>query len=204
MTDLVWILAGYLVGALPASYVAGRLAGVDLRRRGSGNLGATNVYRVLGWRYAVPVALFDVAKGAAPVLLARGAAADSAWLPLAVGVAAVLGHVFPVYVRFRGGKGVATAAGVVVALAPLAAAASAVVWLSVLGLTRFVSLASMLGAAAFPVAVVLLGRGNRYVLAMGVILAGFIVYTHRENIRRLLAGTEHRFGQPAARTAGGP
>lgn len=199
---LLWIAGAYLLGAAPASYVAGRLGGVDLRQHGSRNLGATNVYRILGWKYAVPVALFDVAKGAVPAALARGFGTGDAWLPLAVGVATVVGHVFPVYLRFRGGKGVATASGVVLALAPVAFAASAVVWVAVVLTTRFVSLASMAGAAAFPVAVALTGAGNRYVLGMGVVLAAFIVYTHRDNIRRLVAGTENRFGRPARAATG--
>lgn len=204
MSAALAILTGYLVGALPASYLAGRLAGTDLRRRGSGNLGATNVYRVLGWKYALPVAVADVAKGAVPVVATRALFAEP-WLPLAVGVAAVVGHVFPVYIGFRGGKGVATAAGVVAALAPLALAASGLVWLLVLAVTRFVSLASILGALAFPVAAAVRNGGDRYVVTLGAALAAFIVYTHRQNIRRLLAGTESRVGRAAGpRTTGGP
>lgn len=196
MTAALWILGAYLLGAVPASYLAGRLGGrTDLREYGSGNLGATNVYRVLGWKFAAPVAAFDVAKGALPVLLAGREGGGGAWLPLAAGVAAVTGHVFPIYMRFRGGKGVATAAGVVLALEPAAFGASAVVWIAILLSTRYVSLASLLGAVSFPAAVALVGSGNRYVLATSIVLAAFIVYTHRTNIRRLRSGTEHRFGR---------
>ena len=107
------LLASYFVGAIPTGYLAGRLfRGIDLREHGSKNLGATNVYRTLGARYAIPVALFDIAKGAVPVLVFAPQASDSQLFALACGIAAIVGHVFSVFVRFRGGKGVATAAGV--------------------------------------------------------------------------------------------
>ena len=192
---ILWLLGGYLMGSIPTSYLAARFgAGVDLREQGSRNLGATNVYRVLGWKYAIPVGLFDVAKGAVPVLLASRWS-DQAWLPLAVGVAAVLGHVFTIFMRFKGGKGVATAAGVVLALAPAALGVSALVWLAVLTATGYMSVASMLGAVTFPVAVRVLEPGDNYALVIGIALAVFIIYTHRSNIRRLLNGTENRFGK---------
>jgi glycerol-3-phosphate acyltransferase PlsY len=202
MTLALWLFGAYLLGAIPTSYLAGRHgAGIDLRDHGSKNLGATNVYRVLGWRYAVPVGLFDIAKGAVPVFLAQSRGPEAEWGPLAVGIAAVLGHVFPVFMRFRGGKGVATAAGVVLALAPAALGVSALVWVAVLAATGFVSLASILGAVSFPVAVRFLAPSSSYMLWMGVVLAAFIVYTHRSNIRRLVRGTENRFGH-GRRSAG--
>ena len=195
MMGILWLLGGYLMGSIPTSYLAARFgAGVDLREQGSRNLGATNVYRVLGWKYAIPVGLFDVAKGAVPVLLASRWS-DQAWLPLAVGVAAVLGHVFTIFMRLKGGKGVATAAGVVLALAPAALGVSALVWLAVLTATGYMSVASMLGAVTFPVAVRVLEPGDNYALVIGIALAVFIIYTHRSNIRRLLNGTENRFGK---------
>jgi glycerol-3-phosphate acyltransferase PlsY len=196
MTWALWMVGAYLAGSIPASYLAGRLgAGIDLREHGSKNLGATNVFRVLGWKFAIPVGLFDVAKGAVPVLLVTPAAGGRQWVPVVVGVAAVLGHVFPVFMRFRGGKGVATAAGVVLGLAPVALGLSAAVWVSVLAATGYVSLASLLGALAFPVGVALLGPANPYTLGLGIALAVFIGYTHRANVQRLLAGTENRFGR---------
>ena len=149
---------------------------------------------MLGWKYAIPVGLFDVAKGAVPVLLVSRWS-DQPWLPLAVGVAAVLGHVFTVFMRFKGGKGVATAAGVVLALAPAALGVSALVWLAVLTATGYMSVASMLGAITFPVAVRVLKPGDNYALVLGIALTAFIIYTHRSNIRRLLNGTENRFGK---------
>jgi glycerol-3-phosphate acyltransferase PlsY len=201
MSIALWLIAAYLAGSIPTSFLASRYgAGIDLREHGSKNLGATNVYRVLGWKYAIPVGLFDVAKGAVPVLLVTPRAAHG-WLPLAVGVAAVLGHVFSVFMRFRGGKGVATAAGAVLALAPAALGISALVWLVVLRASGYMSLASMLGAASFPVAQRLLEPDDLYTFVAGCGLALFIVYTHRSNIRRLLAGSENRFGR--RRPAGG-
>jgi glycerol-3-phosphate acyltransferase PlsY len=191
----IWLVVGYLAGSLPTSFLAGKLAGIDLREQGSKNLGATNVYRVLGWKYAIPVGLIDIAKGAIPVALASSGAAARTWLPLAVGCAAIVGHVFSLFLRFRGGKGVATAAGVVLALAPAALGISAAVWVAVLTATGFVSLASILGAVVFPVSVRMLYPTSVYVFWAGVGLAAFIVFTHRTNIGRLFAGTENRFGR---------
>jgi glycerol-3-phosphate acyltransferase PlsY len=193
----LWIVGAYLAGSIPTSYLAGRLAGIDLREHGSKNLGATNVYRVLGWKFAVPVGALDVAKGALPVALATRFAAEPPWIPILVGCAAVAGHVFSVFLRFRGGKGVATAAGVVLALAPLPLGVSALVWLGLLATTGFVSVASIVGALAFPVAVRILTPDAVYTFWIGVGLATFILYTHRSNVQRLLAGTENRFGRRA-------
>jgi glycerol-3-phosphate acyltransferase PlsY len=117
------------------------------------------------------------------------------WIPLAIGTAAIVGHVFSVFVRFRGGKGVATSAGVVLALAPVPLLAAAAAWVVVLRGTGYMSLASMTGAVAFPIAAWALGTNNPYVVPVGCLIAGFIVFTHRANIGRLLAGTENRFGK---------
>ncbi len=195
MTLALVLVGSYLLGAIPTSLLAARYgAGIDLRTRGSKNLGATNVYRVLGWKYAVPVGTFDIAKGAVPVLLLGPLAGDDAWMPLAAGVSAIFGHVFSAFARFRGGKGVATAAGVVLSLAPLAMAVSAVVWLAALKLSGFVSLSSILGAITFPVAAWLL-QADPYTIWVGIALSGFILYTHRTNVHRLMDGTESRFGR---------
>jgi glycerol-3-phosphate acyltransferase PlsY len=175
---------------------------VDLRQQGSKNLGATNVYRVLGWGYAIPVALVDVAKGAVPVFLAARWAGDTEWIPLLVGLAAVAGHVFSVFLRFKGGKGVATAAGAVLALAPGPLGVSALGWVVVLLATGYMSLASMLGALAFPIAARVLMPASIYTFWAGVALVVFIFYTHRTNIGRLLAGNENRFGRRAKATEG--
>lgn len=195
MSAAAIFLAAYVAGSIPTSWIAARYgAGIDLREHGSKNLGATNLYRVLGWKYAIPVGLFDAAKGAVPVVLLAPLAGSQRWMPLAVGVAAVLGHVYSVFMRFRGGKGVATAAGVLLALAPIPLAISVAVWALVLKLTGYMSLSSVTGAVTFPVAAWLL-HPDIYLLAVGVALALFIVYTHRANVRRLLSGTESRFGR---------
>jgi glycerol-3-phosphate acyltransferase PlsY len=194
------LLAAYLVGSIPMTLIVARVgAGVDLRTVGSGNLGATNLYRALGWKFAVPAGLFDIAKGALPTVLLPPRVGTAAWLPLAVGAAAIVGHVFSIFVRFRGGKGVATAAGVVLGLAPVPLLISFAIWLVVLKATGYVSLGSILGAVAFPMTAAALGTTNPYVVPVGCVLAAFILFTHRTNIRRLLAGTENRFGRQAER-----
>ena len=194
------LLASYFVGAIPTGYLAGRLfRGIDLREHGSKNLGATNVYRTLGARYAIPVGLFDIAKGAVPVLVFAPQASDSQLFALACGIAAIVGHVFSVFVRFRGGKGVATAAGVMLGLTPLALGVAALVWLVLVALTGYVSLASIVAAAVLPVAVYLLERPDRpEILCLDALVAAAIIWLHRANIRRLLNGTENRFGRRAA------
>ena len=197
------ILASYLLGATPTSYIAGKVGrGIDLREHGSKNLGATNVYRILGWKYAIPVALFDIAKGATPVLFFAGwaGAAEHPWLPVALGGAAVLGHMFSPYVSFKGGKGVATAAGMFLVLAPVAVLLAIPVWVLCLWLTGYVSLSSIIAVLSVPLSVALLQPGSPYVFWASVALVALIIFAHRRNIARLLAGTENRFrtrGKPA-------
>jgi len=187
------VALAYLLGGVPASYLAGRAAGIDLRQHGSKNLGATNVYRSLGWKYAIPVGMFDIAKGAVPAALFPSWFGGAGWSGALYGAAAVAGHVFSVFVKFRGGKGVATAAGVFLALAPVALLVTAVVWATVLALTGYVSLSSVLAAAVFPVVIRVLMPEAVALFWVGVGLALLILVRHRTNIRRLLAGTEGRF-----------
>jgi acyl phosphate:glycerol-3-phosphate acyltransferase len=200
----LWLAASYLVGAIPTSYLAGRIfRGIDLREHGSKNLGATNLYRTLGWRYAIPVGLFDIAKGAVPVLVFAPRVSDSQLFALACGVAAVVGHVFSVFVGFKGGKGVATAAGVMLGLTPAALGVAALVWAALVFATGYVSVGSIAAAAVFPVAVFLLEHPDRpEILWIDAAVAAGIIWLHRANIRRLLNGTEHRFGRRAAPSAG--
>lgn len=193
---LGWLTLSYLIGAFPTSFLAGRVfRGIDLREHGSRNLGATNVYRILGWKYAIPVGLIDIMKGALPVWLFGGRDPGIALFPLLCGLAAVVGHVFSVFVGFKGGKGVATAAGVVLALAPWGFLAVTVVWALLVRLTGYVSLASVAAAALFPLAAWLLHETRGLELIAFIALAAFIVWKHRANLRRLAAGTENRFGR---------
>ena len=193
------LVASYLLGAIPTSHLASRLfAKIDLREHGSSNLGATNLYRVLGWKYAIPVALFDIAKGAIPVLVFAPRVTDSQLFALACGVAAILGHVFSVFVGFKGGKGVATAAGVMLGLTPLALGVAAAVWALLVLLTGYVSLGSIAAAAVLPLAVYLLERPTTAeLLWFDVAVAAGVIFLHRRNIQRLIRGTENRFGRRA-------
>ena len=194
-----WFLASYLLGAVPTSFLVARLvAGIDLRAAGSGNLGATNLFRQLGWGYAIPVGVFDLLKGTIPVVVFSRWAGATGMVPLLLGVTAVFGHVFSVFVRFRGGKGVATGAGVVLALAPWAFLASLAVWALTLRLSGYVSLASILGALVFPVATWLAHPEQRPVIWVHLLLALMIIALHRANIQRLARGTESRFRRPAS------
>lgn len=188
------LVLAYLIGATPTSYITARLGrGIDLREHGSRNLGATNVYRVLGWQYAIPVGLIDVAKGAVPVAILAPWSNGPAWFPVLLGLAAVLGHMFSPFVRFRGGKGVATTAGMFLALAPFAVLISLPIWGVLLWLSGYVSVASVAVALLFPLWVRLARPGDPYTFWASAVLALLIVYAHRANLRRLRAGTEHRF-----------
>lgn len=194
-----WFALAYLLGAFPTSYVAGKLVrGIDLREHGSRNLGATNVYRVLGWKVAIPVALVDISKGTVPVLLFAPRVGDSPVVALLVGVTAMLGHVYSVFVGFKGGKGVATAAGVMLGLTPWAIAVCFAVWATTVALTGYVSLGSMLGAAVLAPAAWILYPSMRQLVWFDLLVAAAIIWFHRANIRRLLAGTENRFGRRGA------
>ena len=204
---LLWLVASYLIGAIPTSYLVGRwFRGIDLREHGSRNLGATNLYRTLGWRFAIPVGVFDVLKGAVPVLLFGGLAPGIPYFPIWCGIAAVVGHVFSIFVGFKGGKGVATAAGMVIALAPLAFPVVLAAWALVVWLTGYVSLGSIVAAVLFPAADWLLHPTHRggVSLSFDIALAAFIVWKHRQNIGRLLAGTENRFGKRGASKPAAP
>jgi glycerol-3-phosphate acyltransferase PlsY len=198
------LVLAYLAGSIPAAYIAGKMTrGIDLRQHGSGNLGATNVYRVLGAPIAIAVLLFDAAKGAVPVLwfprLLPAYSADPAGAGLwaiAFGIAAIIGHVRPVFLLWKGGgKGVATASGVFGALAPLAIVLTLVVWLVVLAVSGYMSLASLAGAAVLPLAVAVIVGIRSPVFIVSVLVAAFVFWTHRTNIRRLRRGEEPRFGR---------
>lgn len=199
---LVALGLGYLSGSLPWGLWLGlALKGVDVRTLGSRNLGATNVYRTLGPPIGVTVLLLDIAKGALPTWLVPGLAVTAGfpggaeWCRLAVGLAAVLGHVFTVFSGFRGGKGVATTVGVLLALSPPAFAAFVLVFVATVAITRFISLGSILGSLAFCVALARVAPGGfrSPTFGFGVAIALVVIVRHRDNIGRLLRGEERRF-----------
>ncbi|HEX6369946.1 MAG TPA: glycerol-3-phosphate 1-O-acyltransferase PlsY [Longimicrobium sp.] len=195
MSPWLLVVASYLIGAIPASYVAGRMAkGIDLREHGSGNLGATNTFRVLGARVAAPVMVFDILKGTFPVVAFSqwDGSGDWRW-ELAYGAAAIVGHVFSIYMRFKGGKGVATSAGVFGALAPVPLLVGFGVWLAVLKGMRMVSAASILAALAVGILVWVVPTRDE-VRFLGMAIVAFVIFAHRSNVARILNGTEPRFG----------
>ncbi len=189
------VVASYLLGAIPTSHwVAQGFKGIDLRTVGSGNLGATNLYRQLGWRYAIPVGLFDMLKGAVPVALFGPWAGAGEIGSLLLGVVAVFGHVFSLFVGFKGGKGVATGGGIVLGFAPWAFLVALLVWVVTTRLSGYVSLGSILGALALPPAVWFLHPSHRAAVPYVAVLSALVIWFHRANIGRLMAGTENRFG----------
>lgn len=195
------LVGGYLVGSVSFAWLIGRLNGIDIREHGSGNVGATNIQRVLGKEWGRLCFVLDFAKGAVPVWIAQACAgAEFAWVPVVAGAAAVAGHVWPITLHFKGGKGFATSLGVIAALAPLCFVVAALVWLGVFFATRYVSLASILAAVALPLAAAGLHPFPALDIAPSVhallwAIAGLIVVRHKSNIQRLLNGTEHRFGE---------
>ncbi len=191
---LLTLLLGYGLGSIPFGLILTRLAGLgDVRKIGSGNIGATNVLRTGHKGLAAATLLLDAAKGAAAVLLARAIWPELAQLPPLAGLAAFLGHLFPVWLMFKGGKGMATLIGVVAALLWPAAIAVAVVWIAAFLLTRYSSVGSMAGAVAAPVAAWFLGRIDLVTLFTGFAL--LVLWTHRANIARLFRGTEPKVGK---------
>lgn len=186
------LLIGYLLGSFPTGYLLGKAKGRDIRKEGSGNIGATNVWRSLGPLFALFALLGDAGKGALAVFLGRLLAGPGAGEVLG-GLAALVGHGWSVFLRMQGGKMIATGLGVLLALEPRAAGAALAVWVLVLAAGRYVSLASMAAAVSVPVIFVVLERGGWYA-AFGAILAALVVYKHRANIERLLQGKEFRVG----------
>lgn len=205
MTPGIWLAIGlsYLIGSIPTSFVVVKLArGIDLRKVGSGNLGATNLFRQLGWKYALPVGIFDSLKGAIPVAVLGPAVGLGPLGSVGLGVVAVLGHVFSIFMKFRGGKGVATGGGIVLGIAPLAFLTTLAIWAIVVRIGGYVSLGSIVAALVLPLLVWLLNPSERVVVLPIAGLSLLVIWFHRTNIRRLIAGTENRFGHRAHRGGG--
>lgn len=188
--EIILLVASYLVGAIPFGYVVGKMAGVDVRQHGSKNIGATNVTRTLGKKFGVITLLLDVLKGFLPMLIASYLLGPEkmdvvAWC----GVAAVVGHMFPIYLKFKGGKGVATGLGVFLFLSPLAILVSIVLFVATVSLTGFVSAGSLLASGVFPLVLFFMGVSTMPVIA-ATIVAVLIWAKHYENVGRLLRGEE--------------
>lgn len=187
------ILAAYLIGSIPFGYIFTRLfRQTDIRQHGSGNIGATNVLRLGGWQAAIPVLLLDLGKGSAAVLLARHFSSENA-VVLAAALAVLLGHCFPLFLKFKGGKGAATGIGLLIPLSGKVCAAVVLLAIFVIVLTRFVSLGSITGALSLPL--FMLFFDDWLYLVFGAAMALLVIFRHRENIERLLSGTEPKFGQ---------
>src|SRR6202011_2651434 len=196
-------MLGYLLGSIPSGYLAGRIAGIDIRDSGSGNIGATNVVRVLGRRYGYSVFAIDFLKGLIAVivatLVAKNAELTERWVQIfgvTAGVCSVLGHAFPIWLKFRGGKGVATSVGVIFGLMPVAALIILGVWILTFELSRYVSVASIIAALALPITVVFVSQrqhsDNAVVFYFSLCLTAVIILRHRSNLSRLMRGTEPR------------
>lgn len=192
--EIAIVAAAYCLGSLPtALLLVRRLKGMDVRRLGSGNIGATNAARVAGIRIGAVVTVVDVLKGALPVLLMSWFNPASRWLALTM-LAAVLGHIFPVWLKFRGGKGVATGFGAFLVIAPGPAGVAFLVWLVVVVLSRHVALASMLASAVFPTLLYWIERPPEPILWSVVVVAALIVVRHSSNMKNLIKGTEPKIG----------
>lgn len=191
---VIFLFLAYCLGALPFGYLLFRLSEKkDIRDFGSQSIGATNVLRLKGWRYALPVALFDILKAALPVGLALRFFEDR-WVALVTSFLVVLGHCFPVFIKFRGGKGVSTAMGSYAVLAPLPCLLSLVLFVVVIAWSRYVSLGSLLAIASFPGLVFLLG-GDPLLALLGGVIFLLVAFRHRANISRLVRGEERKFGE---------
>jgi glycerol-3-phosphate acyltransferase PlsY len=193
MEEIAAIAFAYIAGSVPFAYLVSRRRGIDLRRSGSGNVGAANVLRTSGVRPAVAAAALDAAKGAVAVIVAERLAGGPA-TPVAAGLASMAGHLYPVWLRFRGGKGVATAAGVFAVLAPAALAIAVAIFVVATWWTRYVSVGSMAAAVGLAVASLAL-EGPADVGAGACVAAAMILHRHRGNLARLAVGTERRIGQ---------
>lgn len=210
LTLIAVLLLGYLVGSFPTAILAGKVLrgwDFDIRSEGSGNAGGTNVFRVLGWKPGLFVTLVDVFKGMAATLWVSQwqpfgtAYIDVTVMPILAGLAAVCGHIWTVFAGFSGGKGVGTAGGMIIALYPIAAVICLAVFVSVVFLTRYVSVGSIVAALSLPIVLALMQVWFQQDIPdaffeFSILVSVLIVFTHRKNIRRLIEGTENRFGKP--------
>lgn len=190
-TEIILVTAAYLLGSIPTGLLLAKAAGVDIRSSGSGNIGATNAYRTLGRTVGILTLAGDCLKGLAPVLLAKYLHLPDLWVA-AIGLAAFLGHVYTVFLCFKGGKGVATALGVFLGVSPLAVLGTLLIFVAIVWKWRYISLGSILAALAMPGFVAVFDPRPAIVL-MTLAISALVIWKHRENISRLRAGTESRF-----------
>ncbi len=192
--EILIVVGAYFLGSLPTALLVVRwVTGKDVRLSGSGNVGGTNAARAAGMRIGAVVTIVDMAKGALPVMVMQWYDPSSRWLALSM-LAAVVGHIFPVWLGFRGGKGVATGFGAFLVLAPVAAGVAFIIWLIVVGVGRYVALGSMVASACFPVLLYMLEPPGEPVMWAIVAVAALIVLKHRSNMENLIQGTEPRIG----------
>lgn len=201
LAHVLTALCAYLCGSIPTGFLVARAKGVDIRSHGSGNIGATNVFRILGKGPGIFVLLVDALKGALPVLflprwIGHASGPDAIPFEMIAALGAVLGHNFTCWLRFKGGKGIATSAGVLAAMVPIPFLITLGGFLVAIALTRYVSLASIVGAAILPFAVAFTPPGDRRLIILTAILSTLAIVRHKANIARLLNGTERRLGQP--------
>jgi glycerol-3-phosphate acyltransferase PlsY len=197
--EFLLVAFAYLVGSLPTAYLLVRLlTGDDVRRKGSGNVGGTNALRAAGWKAGIAVTVIDVAKGALPVWLMTRFNPESGWVAGAM-LAAVLGHCYPVWLKFRGGKGVATGFGAFLVIEPWSALAALALWFVVLVISRWVALASTVASACFPLLLKLIGNPDIVTLVAVSAAAVLIIFRHSSNIRKMLSGEEVKVGDDAWR-----
>ncbi|AZR72763.1 acyl-phosphate glycerol 3-phosphate acyltransferase [Anoxybacter fermentans] len=198
---LIFVLS-YLLGSIPTGYiVAKKLKGIDIREYGSGNTGATNVFRVLGSKAGLITAIGDVGKGILAILIAKSTVTEPIWglkpetIYLICGILVIAGHNWSIFLGFNGGKGIATTAGVLLTLLPYLLLILVFVWLPIVYLTRYVSLGSIISGLMVPILMILFKEPGEYIL-FGIVIAIFVVYRHRSNIQRLLKGTENKIQLP--------
>jgi glycerol-3-phosphate acyltransferase PlsY len=204
VTSAVLLVGSYLLGSIPFGYLAGRLVGIDIRQAGSGNVGATNVVRVMGKRYGYPVFALDFLKGfgAVKISMLMAPGPPPGWnspeiFGILAAMSSVLGHLYPPWLKFKGGKGVATSAGALLALTPVATLIGVGIWIIVFWLTRYVSLASMIAAVVLPIVILVLRshdqNDGKPLVYSSACVAAVVIWRHRSNLSRLIRGTEPRF-----------
>ncbi|MRR05860.1 MAG: glycerol-3-phosphate acyltransferase [Deltaproteobacteria bacterium] len=192
VTKSILLLCAYCIGSIPTGLLLAKaFGGVDIRTKGSGNIGATNVYRTLGRKIGLLTLIGDCLKGLLPVLAAKALQLPVAWIAL-IGIAAFLGHIFPIFLRFKGGKGVATALGVFLATSPLAVLGALAVFIAILVSRKYVSLASIAAAAVMPLLTTIINR-DATLVTMSLVISAVVILNHHENITRLRNGTENKF-----------